>query len=440
MKYKKLLNSIVLLLAVCLAFSGCIGTTAPETTESQELFVTITDVPDVSAEIAETQAASEEADETHAVPVEAAETQPSCAVGEETGNDAGARTISVAVYPYIPDIELFMEILTRQWEALESDVELVYVSWDCYEDPEPDQIDILMYDAMFTTYLAENGHIQPIREEDLQDRDGILPFAVEGAYHNGKLYGVPYLVCSDFLVHRTDDAEMASVRNMKELSELFRVRKQKNPTDGLAVKYYSHYPYYYLDALIDFSGEYTVYEEAPVTATPDPLVCARLDEIERCLPGNVEQEDLMKDSRRCALFNDGICSAYYGYSEDMSRMDDVQDEISVRTLSFSETENIQMFFADIVSMGAHVSDPVQQELCIRLMNLIGSEKFQQELCFGTEDVQYMLPARRDVYALAQEKYPLYGQLFALVTDEQNRIARFGKDIHTYLSVAYEDLA
>lgn len=319
-------------------------------------------------------------------------------------------------------------------------MKLSYVDWDCYGEQDPVEIDVMMYDALFTAYLAEKGYLQPIGEEDLRDRDGILPFAVEGAYHNGKLYGVPYLVCADFLIHRSDDAELAQVQNMKELCDVFAARKQKNPNDGLAIKYDSHYPYYYLDALIDFSGNYTVYEEAPDTATPDPLVYNRLCEIRGSLPENIAPDELMRDSRRCKLFCDGVCSAYYGYSEDMSRMDAVQDEITVRTISFSEKENIQLFYADIVSMGSHVTDPAKQEQCIRLMNLIGSTEFQQELCFGTEDVQYMLPARRDVYALAQEKYPLYGQLYEQVTDEQNRIIRFGKDVHTYLSVAYEDLA
>ena len=417
---------------VCGSFSGAVhsalrlrggGEQPPVSVETHENLTTVTEAPETSA-----------ADGTRVIPSEG-EPAP-----EDAAAEAGTQTVSVAVYPYIPDRELFVRVLTQQWEALEPEVSLSFVEWDCYEDPYPQQIDVMMFDAMFTTYLAENGYIQPIREEDLQDRDGILPFAVEGAYHNGELYGVPYLVCADFLVHRTDDAQMAAVRNMKELADLIRVRKQTDPSDGLACKYYSHYPYYYLDALIDFSGDYTVFGEAPDTAVPDAAICARLDEIEQSLPGNVELDDLMKDSRRCGLFNDGVCSAYYGYSEDMSRMKDVQDEITIRTISFSETENIQLFFADIAAMGAHVSDPARQELCIRLMNLIGSEAFQQELCFGTENVQYMLPARKGAYVLAQEQYPLYGQLKVLVEDERNRIGRFGKDVHTYLSVAYEDLA
>lgn len=406
-----------IVLTVCLMLTGC---AAPENTAAAETTAETTTAAETQA--AETTAATE-----------------AVAAMAETEDD-GKLSLSVAIYPYIPDIDLFADVLTRQWAQLEPDVKLNFVEWDCYATPEPTQIDVVMYDALFTSFLAEKGHIQPIAAEDLLESEGILDFAVEGAYHDGQLYGVPYLVCSDFLVYRTEDTEMAAVQNMKQLHDLMMARKQQNPDDGLAIKYDSHYPYYYLDALIDFSGNYTVYEEAPDTTTPDPQVYARLCEIRECLPANVSLEDLMKDSRRCRLFSSGACSAYYGYSEDMSRMDEVQDEISVRTLSFSETENIQLFYADIASMGAHVQDPEKQELCLRLMNLIGSEEFQQELCFGTEDVQYMLPARKAAYVQAQEQYPLYGQLYTLVTDENNRIIRFGTEVHDYLATAYDDLA
>lgn len=417
--YCRMLFSLML---ICLVLCGCNRAEAPaiaETTVSATV-ETVEIVAPVTAETTEPVAQEAVAPETIAPAVEGS-------------------SISVAVYPYIPDVALFREILSRQWGELEPDVALNFVEWDCYEQPDPAQIDIIMYDAMFASYLAEGGYIQPIPEDAVADKDGILAFAVEGARHEGQLYGIPYLVCSDFLIYHADDAEMAAVENMQQLCEVVSARKQKAPGDGLVVNYYSHYPYFYLDALIDFSGDYSVYEEAPVTVPPDPTVHARLRQIKQSLP-NCEEDTILRDSKRAALFNDGQCSVYYGYSEDMSRMDDLEGAITVSTISFSETENIQLFYADIASMGAHVTDPAQQALCIKLMNLLGSETFQQELCFGSEDVQYMLPARKSVYDTAREQYPVYGRLQELALAENNRIFRFGKDVHTYLGTAYKDLA
>lgn len=351
-------------------------------------------------------------------------------------------SLSVAIYPYLPDTELFCEVLTRQWAQLEPDVALNFVDWDCYVDASPEQIDVIMYDAMFTSHLAEHGYIQPISEADILDREGILPFAVEGAYHDGELYGLPYLVCSFFLIHHADDPELSSVNSMGQLCDVLQARKDADPEDGLLLNYGSDYPYHYLDALIDFSGEYTVYEDAPSTEVPDPEALETLRAMAECQAE--EAADYGKEElgtfRKGALFNDGVGAAYYGYSEDICFMEDILDEITIRTISFSETDNIQLFFADIASMGAHVTDPAKKELCIRLMNLISSEAFLQELCFGTGEAQYMLPARQNVYIQAMEAYPMYERLYELAMDDRNQILRFGESIHAYLSTAYEDLA
>lgn len=402
------------LLMICLVLCGCVRQGVPALPEITEAAQTETAVPTISK-------TTEPALQMAAAPA------------------AEGQSLSVAVYPYIPDMQLFREILTRQWEVLEPDVALNFVEWDCYEQPDPAQIDIIMYDAMFASYLAEGGFIQPIEEDAIVDKDGILAFAVEGARHEDRIYGIPYLVCSDFLIYHADDEEMAAVENMKQLCEVVSARKQKDPGDGLVVNYYSHYPYFYLDALIDFSGTYSVYENAPVTVPPDPTVRERLQLIKESLP-NCDEDSILRDSKRAALFDDGQCSVYYGYSEDMSRMDDLEGSVMVNTISFSDTENIQLFYADIASMGAHVTDPVHREQCIKLLNLLGSEAFQQELCFGTEDVQYMLPARKCVYDTARAQYPIYGRLQELALSENNRIFRFGKDVHTYLGTAYKDLA
>lgn len=225
---------VSLCLAFFLVFSGCAATrstveTTPVTIEAAEL-------------LQEVPAATTSAETT--TDTEPAQTE----IKEQTPQ----KTLSVAVYSYIPDVKLFKEILVRQWSELEPAVDLDFVEWNCYAEPEPSQIDIMMYDALFTSYLAEMNYIQPVQPENILNKDGILPFAVEGAHHNGKLYGIPYLVCTDFLVHFSDDEEMAAVQNMTQLCEEISLRKQNDIDDGLVISYNSHYPFLYLDALDRF--------------------------------------------------------------------------------------------------------------------------------------------------------------------------------------------
>lgn len=348
--------------------------------------------------------------------------------------------ISMAIYPYVPDVELFEQVLLKQWEEIDPDVELEFVPWDCYYLGDPCGIDVITYDALFTSYLAENGFIQPISEDTVENVETVLPFAMDGAYHEGQLYGIPYLVCSYFLIHDVNDAEMAAVDNFVELYEVVSQRKAADDSKGLVANFSSDYPYYLLDAIIDFSGEYTVYEEIPDLKNLDISVAESIYNIEQMLAAEPEENQDHGIFRRATLFNEGIGSAYYGYSEDISFMDDIAEDLTIRTISYSDKENIQLFLTDIASVGSHVTSESKKANCIKLINLIASEKFQQELCFGAGDVQYMLPARQTIYGEAGERYPIYNRLYELVTDEQNRIFRVGPDVYTYLVDAYFDFS
>ena len=357
--------------------------------------------------------------------------EPAEAVIEDPEN-----VISIGIYPYVPNVELFEQVLLKQWKEVEPDVALKFVPWDCYFKEDPSGIDVITYDAMFTSYLAENGYIQPIPEDSIENVDTMLPFAVDGAYHEGQLYGMPYLVCSYFLIHAADDAEMAAVENFAELYEVVSQRKAADNAKGLLANYHTDYPYYCLKAMVDFSGEYTAFEEMPDLRNVDIRVIERIRSIQQILAAEPEGNAKLGIFRRAALFNEGIGSAYYGYSEAFSFMDDIAENLTIRTISYSDKENIQLFFADIASLGSHVTSESKKANCIKLINLIASEKFQQELCFGTADVQYMLPARQTLYHAAGESYAYYNRLYELVMDEQNKIFRFGPDVYTYLMDAY----
>lgn len=348
------------------------------------------------------------------------------------------KTISVAVYPYIPDVALFQEILAQKWEEIEPDIELNFVEWDCYSNPDPGEIDVVMYDSLVTSYLAENGYIQPIVREDVENLDDILPFAMEGATYAGDIYGIPNLVCSYFLFYYSDDVALLGVENFPELYSILLERKdidqnsdEKNA--GLTVNFADTYPYQYLDALIDISGEYMAFQEAPDWELPDKQameVLLQIKELQTITPEGME------NLHKAALFNAGHGSAYYGYPEDLFHMPDIYETLEISTISFSDNMNIQMYFADLVSLSSHVTDEVKKEQCIKLMNLMGSEDFLTALCVGKDTVQYLLPARTSVYEIVAKEYSIYERLQELVMDEQNRVYRFGVDLYDYFAAAY----
>ena len=346
-------------------------------------------------------------------------------------------TISVAIYPHLPDLEMAQNTLARMWEEIDPDTELEFIYWDCYEDPYPHGIDVICYDAMFLDYLVENGLILPLDLEALGDTTGILPFAMEGARYDGDLYGLPFLACSYFLIHYSDDWEMAQVQNFEDLYKLLSARKEQNPYDGLQSNYQDNISNFYLEALLDYTGTYTTFEEAPSLYPPEAAVTERLRQVESLTPWRSEYiYDWYYQSR----FAQGEGSACYTFSESLYYMEDVLEWLVIRPISFFEGENVLMYYTDIASIGSHVTDPEKKKSCEQLVNLLGSPEYQAQLCYGSGEVQYLLPAREQVYLAAAEEYPIYEELYKLATDERNRIFRFGSDIYDYMERAYTALS
>ena len=408
MKIRKFLRGcLFFLLAVSLFFAGWY---LAEITDLQDSLIS---VPTEAATEATTGEATEAATEAT---MEATEPEK-------------PESITMAIYPYVSNIELFQKVLTEMWAEMEPEVELQFIDWNCYSDPYPNNIDVITYDALFMEHLAESGYIQPLEAESVSNTAGIIPFAMEGARYNGDLYGLPFLVCSSFLMHDQDDEEMAKVENFTDLCQLLTTRKAQDPNDGIQVGYVDEVPFFYLDAYIDYTGTYTTYEHGPLMTPPDENIVNRLLEI-KSLMAAVPEGETYRSS-----FANGTGSACYAYSEALYFMGDIVDDLTIRPISFFEGENIQMFYADLASLCPQVTDPVKKEYCMKLINLIASEEFQSRLVFGTGDVQYMLPARESVYLEAMEQYPIYEVLHELATDENNRVFRFGIEIYDYKNLA-----
>lgn len=407
-----LIGCIVILLAACILMTGLIWMRT--STNQTILSATVTEAPTTEAVPETTEEPTTEA------------TEPAPYTG----------TLTVALYPYVPDLDLLQNILAEMWAEIEPDVELDFRYWDCYSDPYPYGIDVISYDAMYVDYLVENNFIQPMDPDTVGNLEGILPYAMEGSWYEDSLYGLPYLACSYFLIHYTEDEELAQVQNFGDLYDVLSVRKEWYSYDGLQTDYTDNIPYFYLEALMDYNGAYTTYREMPNINPANETVMERLHEIGAIIP---ERADYIYDWDFRSRFAQGEGSACYSFSEALYYMENILDQLTIRPISFFEGENICIYYADIASIGSHVTDPAKKDACTKLINLLASPEFQAALCYGNGQVQYLLPAREQVYLSAMEQYPIYEVLYNLATDENNLLFRFGPDIFEYDNIAYDIL-
>ena len=108
-------------------------------------------------------------------------------------------------------------------------------------------------------------------------------------------------------------------------------------------------------------------------------------------------------------------------------------------LSFSDSQNIQIYYADIASITSRVTDAQKKKDCLLLLNLLASAEFQQAVYFDSAEPQYLLPSRKSLYDIAAQDDPVYKQLRTLVLDSNNKVCRFGTDVYDYLNEAGQNL-
>ena len=124
--------------------------------------------------------------------------------------------LTYAVFPYVPDVEHYQELVESRWAEIEPDIKLVRAEWNCYHDGAPEGIDVVMYDAIKRDALIEAGWIQPIEPDAVQNAGDIFPFALEGFTVDGRLYGIPAFLCGNYLIYDRDCGALAGAEHITE--------------------------------------------------------------------------------------------------------------------------------------------------------------------------------------------------------------------------------
>ena len=94
---------------------------------------------------------------------------------------------------------------------------------------DPDQVlDVFVFDAIYLSSFVEEGYLLPIPEEKIQNREDLLPFAMEGCRSDGKLYALPQMLCTDFLYTRKDDSDLSGVSDLLTLYDVLGDRKSRS--------------------------------------------------------------------------------------------------------------------------------------------------------------------------------------------------------------------
>ena len=353
-------------------------------------------------------------------------------------------TLEVALYPYVPDPDAFRQAVRDAWTPEHPDVGLHFTDWDCYaSDPDP-ELDVFVYDAIYLSSFVEEGYLLPIPEEKIQNREDLIPFALEGCRSDGTLYALPQLLCADFLYTRKDDRELSGVSDLPGLYDVLgdRINQSVIPeeNEGLLINL-SDMPLtkvlMYLEAQVDQQQAYTAYSPLPSISDLSAPLLDRVDDIWKM--GGYEQVSYLPEDDdeyvRARWFAEGRGRAYIGYSEAMNAMGDNADEVIVRLFSYDAGRNIPLFYADAVGIRSDIGGE-KKELAFELANLLISEEVLTKMSLPAEDggvPQYLLTPRRSVYEALSGDYPIYGRLKEMLDSPENHVFRLGAGARDFIA-------
>lgn len=354
-------------------------------------------------------------------------------------------TLTVAMFPYVPDVDYFEKMIKEKWESDEEhgNIKLEFVSdWDCYDATEiPDEYDIVVIDAIYLREYAEKGEILPIEESDINNYEDILPFVSEGIRVDDVLYGIPEMICANLFFYRADDTEVAEAGNVDALYEVMGSyeydKAEPEQGKGLIVDMSSGTgnTCFYLDAITDEKAVYSDFKEMPDLNNIDERAIQSLNELVLMTGEKGAYYETSGSYDRAGWFGNGSGRAYIGYGESMAEMKTL-DNLKVSTLSLADREDIPLFYSDVVAMNSSLSeDKDKQKYALELMNIMTDSDVVTKTIAKEGTCQYILPARSSCYTSLKASFPIYEQLETIVQKDNNKVFRMGADAHEYIKEA-----
>ena len=319
------------------------------------------------------------------------------------------RKLTYSVYPYLPDVDYYAEVLEEEWEKLHPEISLEYVPYDCYFDGRPEGIDVIMYDVIMERTFIEKGYIRPFEISDFMDTDDYYPFTLEPAAGYAENFGIPVFLCCDLLIYDRDN------RDLSEADDIFDAAASDSKLLISFASYGDHI--YLLDAAVDQTQDPEVIQYKDRTGSID-VTASRKALADAAIP---EYTDI--DSNEIALLYDtGAADGYLGYAETMRFLNRRLDRTEVKQISIGQNVNIPLFYCDMAGISADVPDD-KTGLCRDLIGIMTDTEVMKRISLEDGSPQYLMFPRILFYRDMEKEYPMYARLREVVSNENNRLFR-----------------
>lgn len=316
----------------------------------------------------------------------------SCHEHKEESSD---RTLSVALYPYLMNMDEAQKILTKIWEEKNTDWTLKFDNWDCYHDSPSTDVDVFCIDGLFEQYYKTEGMISPILRTSISNPDDFYDcFDL-----SDECGGIPFLLCQDFLIYPKSDSALADAINARELLDCAGPGSVWTLTAG-------NMNGIYLRTYADIYGYDGLFHSTDISKDV-------LTGLKPYLELGGEKAAGKHSAKTAQAFIDGEGRAYICFSEALSMLEDYPEELSLINFSIASPDCSNYYYADKICINKSVTDKEKREAAILLANLICSREFLVRYISSGENSLFYIPARPSATCLLEKVHPLYHTLDSL---------------------------
>lgn len=321
----------------------------------------------------------------------------------------GYGKLTYSVYPYLPDVDYYAEILEAEWDKRHPDIRLENVPYDCYFGGRPVGIDVIMYDVIMERAFVEKGYIRHLDINDFIDTDDYFPFTLEPAAGYVDNYGVPVFLCCDLLIYDGDN------KALSEADGIFDVAASDSKALISFAVYGDHV--YLLDAAVDNT------QDPQLIQYRDRLGGIDVSESKTALAEAAVPEYADADSNALAeLYDSGVADGYIGYAETLRFLNRRLDKTEVKQISIGKNDNIPLFYCDMAGISADVPDD-RIGLCTDLIEIMTDAEVMKRVSVKDGSPQYLMFPRISFYDDIEIEYPMYAKLKAIADNDNNKLFR-----------------
>ena len=317
--------------------------------------------------------------------------------------------LTYSVYPYLPDVDYYAEVLEMEWEKLHPDINLEYVPYNCYFDGRPEGIDVIMYDVFIERELIEKGYIKPVDISSSIDTDDFYSFTLEPAAGYTENYGVPVFLCCDLLIYYRENSDLS------QADDIFDIAASDSKVLISFASYGDHV--YLLDAAVD------TMQDSQLIQYKDRLEDIDVSSSKKALADAAVPEYADADSNDIAtLYDSGAADGYIGYAETLRFLDSRLDKTEVKQISIGKNDNIPLFYCDMAGISADVPEK-QTDLCMDLIGIMTDTEVMKRVSVKEGSPQYLMFPKISFYDEMEKEYPMYTRLRKIAGNENNRMFR-----------------